>query len=93
MLFRSGAGQLALSAIFATEAVLLACAGGLVGFAGGTLLARKLGQTIFGSAIAVEPVLLPLILGLAVIVTFAGSAAAIRRAVKYDPVNALRGEA
>ena len=50
-----------------TEAVLLACAGGLVGFAGGALLARKLGQTIFGSAIAVEPVLLPLILGLAVI--------------------------
>ncbi len=88
-----GAGQLALSAIFATEAVLLACAGGLVGFAGGALLARKLGQTIFGSAIAVEPVLLPLILGLAVIVTVAGSAAAIRRAVKYDPVNALRGEA
>ncbi|MGH9516111.1 MAG: ABC transporter permease [Terriglobales bacterium] len=88
-----GAGQFALSAIFVTEAVLLACAGGLVGFAGGALLARKLGQTIFGSAIAVEPVLLPVILGLAVIVTFAGSAAAIRRAVKYDPVNALRGEA
>jgi putative ABC transport system permease protein len=88
-----GAGQFALSAIFVTEAVLLACAGGLVGFAGGALLARKLGQTIFGSAIAVEPVLLPLILGLAIIVTFAGSAAAIRRAVKYDPVNALRGEA
>jgi putative ABC transport system permease protein len=88
-----GAGQFTLSAIFVTESVLLACSGGLVGFAGGTLLARKLGQAIFGSAIAVEPVLLPLILGLAVVVTFAGSAAAIRRAVKYDPVHALRGEA
>ena len=33
-----GAGQFALSAIFVTEAVLLACAGGLVGFAGGALL-------------------------------------------------------
>jgi len=88
-----GAGQLALSAIFVTESVLLACAGGLVGFAGGTLLARKLGQTIFGSAIAVEPVLLPLILAIAVVVTFAGSATAIRRAVKYDPVHALKGEA
>ena len=64
-----------------------------MGFAGGTLLARKLGETIFGSAIAVEPVLLPLILALAVLVTFAGSAAAIRRAVKYDPVHALKGEA
>jgi putative ABC transport system permease protein len=88
-----GAGHFALSAIFITESVLLACAGGLVGFAGGSLLARKLGQAIFGSAIAVEPVLLPLILALAVVVTFAGSAAAIRRAVKYDPVHALKGEA
>jgi len=88
-----GAGQFALSAIFITESVLLACAGGIVGFAGGALLARKLGHAIFGSAIAVEPVLLPLILAIAVLVTFAGSAAAIRRAVKYDPVHALRGEA
>jgi putative ABC transport system permease protein len=88
-----GAGHFALSAIFITESVLLACVGGLVGFAGGSLLARKLGQAIFGSAIAVEPVLLPLVLALAVVVTFAGSATAIRRAVKYDPVHALKGEA
>jgi len=33
------------------------------------------------------------ILGIAVIVTFAGSFVAIRRAVKLDPVQALRGEA
>ena len=88
-----GAGQFALSAIFVTESALLACAGGLVGFAAGSLLARKLGQTIFGSAIAVEPVLLPLILAIAVVVTLAGSATAIRRAVQYDPVHALKGEA
>jgi putative ABC transport system permease protein len=88
-----GAGQLALSGIFITESVLLACAGGLVGFAGGTFLARKLGHAIFGSAISVGPVLLPFILAIAIVVTIAGSAAAIRRAVKYDPVHALRGEA
>jgi len=40
-----------------------------------------------------SPVLLPVILGIAIGVTFIGSAAAIRRAVKYDPVRALRGEA
>jgi ABC-type lipoprotein release transport system permease subunit len=38
-------------------------------------------------------VLLPVILAIAVFVTFAGSATAIRRAVKFDPVFALRGEA
>ena len=88
-----GAGQLMLSAIFITESVLLACAGGLIGFGGGALLATKLGLAIFGSAISIQPVLLPLILGIAVIVTFLGSSTAIRRAVKYDPVQALRGEA
>jgi putative ABC transport system permease protein len=88
-----GAGQFALSAIFVSEAALLACSGGLVGFAVGGWLARELGRSIFGSAITVEPVLLPVILGIAITVTFVGSAAAIRRAVQYDPVRALRGEA
>jgi putative ABC transport system permease protein len=88
-----GAGHFSLSAIFITESVLLACFGGIAGFASGTLLVRELGRAIFGSSLAVSPVLLPVILGMAVIVTFAGSAAAIRRAVKYDPVQALRGEA
>jgi putative ABC transport system permease protein len=88
-----GAGHFTLSAIFITEAALLACAGGLVGFAAGGWLVRELGRSIFGTAIAVEPVLLPVILGIAIGVTFVGSAAAIRRAVQYDPVRALRGEA
>jgi putative ABC transport system permease protein len=88
-----GAGYFPLSMIYITEAVLLAVAGGIVGFFFGALLARQLGQAIFGSQIVIAPVLLPVILGLAVAVTFAGSAVAIRRAVKYDPVLALRGEA
>lgn len=86
-----GAGQFMLSAIFISESVLLGCAGGLVGFAAGSLLAHKLGAAVFGSAIAVAPVVLPLVLGIAVAVSFLGSAAAIRRGVKYDPVHALRG--
>ena len=88
-----GGGHFTLSAIFITESVLLACLGGLAGFAGGVLLARELGRRIFGSSIVVDPVLLPVIVGIAIIVTFGGSAAAIFRAVKYDPVHALRGDA
>lgn len=88
-----GAGQFMLSAIFISESVLLGCAGGLVGFFAGSLLAQKLGSNVFGSAIAVAPVVLPLVLGIAVLVSFLGSAAAIRRGVKYDPVHALRGMA
>lgn len=88
-----GAGSLAIGALFFAEAALLALLGGAVGFAGGALLAQKIGQSIFGSRITVDPVLFPFVLGIAVLVTFGGSVLAIRRAVKLDPVFALRGEA
>jgi len=87
-----GAGSVAVSAIFFAEAFLLAIVGGIIGFSAGALLARQIGRSIFNSQISIQPVLFPIILAIAVIVTFAGSAAAIRRAVKFDPVFALRGE-
>ncbi|MFZ0798942.1 MAG: FtsX-like permease family protein [Terriglobales bacterium] len=87
-----GAGNLVVSAIFFAEALLLALVGGLAGFSAGALLARQIGRSIFNSRISVEPVLFPVIIAIAVLVTFGGSAAAIRRAVKFDPVFALRGE-
>jgi putative ABC transport system permease protein len=87
-----GAGGVSVAALFFAEALLLALIGGFVGFAGGSLLARQIGRSIFDSQITIEPVLFPVILAIAVIVTFAGSAMAIRRAVKSDPVYALRGE-
>jgi putative ABC transport system permease protein len=87
-----GAGKLPVAAVFFAEAALLALIGGVVGFGAGALLAHQIGQSIFNSQISIQPVLLPVILAIAVIVTFAGSAAAIRRAVALDPVFALRGE-
>lgn len=87
-----GAGNVAVSAIFFAEALLLAIIGGIAGFIAGALLAHQIGRSIFNSQISIEPVLFPIILAIAVFVTFAGSAAAIRRAVKFDPVFALRGE-
>jgi len=87
-----GAGRVAVASVFFAEATLLALIGGSVGFAAGGLLARQIGWSIFNSQITIAPVLLPVILTIAVIVTFAGSAAAIRNAVRLDPVFALRGE-
>jgi putative ABC transport system permease protein len=87
-----GAGKLAVAAIFFAEAALLALIGGVIGFGAGVLLAHQIGQSIFNSQISIQPVLLPVILAIAVVVTFAGSAMAIRRAVGLDPVFALRGE-
>jgi len=87
-----GAGKLAVASVFFAEAALLALIGGAIGFAIGSLLAHQIGHSIFNSDISIPLVLLPVILAIAVIVTFAGSAAAIRRAVGLDPVFALRGE-
>jgi len=87
-----GAGKAAVASVFFAEATLLALLGGFVGFAAGGLLARQIGRSIFDSQITIAPVLLPVILAIAVVVTFAGSAAAIRKAVELDPVFALRGE-
>jgi len=87
-----GAGKFAVASVFFAEAALLAVSGGVVGFAFGSALAHQIGRSIFSSEISIPPVLLPVILAIAVVVTFAGSAAAIRRAVRLDPVFALRGE-
>jgi putative ABC transport system permease protein len=88
-----GAGKAAVAAIFFAEAALLAVLGGVLGFVGGSVLAHRIGLSIFDSQITIQPVLFPVILAIAILVTFAGSAVAIRRAVMFDPVYALRGEA
>ena len=88
-----GAGNPAIAAVFLAESAILALAGGGIGLLAGMAMARQIGKSIFGSAIGFDPVLLPLVLGLAVLVTFAGSAAAIRRALRFDPVIVLRGDA
>jgi hypothetical protein len=64
-----------------------------VGFFGGSLLAREIGRSIFNSQIGIEPLLFPVILGIAALVTFAGSGAAILRAMRFDPVYALKADA
>jgi putative ABC transport system permease protein len=88
-----GAGHFAVAAFFFAEATLLAIFGGVAGFAAGAILARQIGRSIFNSQIVIQPVLFPIILAIAAFVTFAGSALAIRRAVRFDPVFALRGDA
>jgi ABC-type antimicrobial peptide transport system permease subunit len=56
-------------------------------------LAHRIGQSIFGSAIVVHPVVLAVVLFAAVLVTFLGSAGAVRKAMQFDPAVVLRGDA
>lgn len=88
-----GASNTAVAALFLTEAAFLAVAGGLAGFVAGTFLARGIGHSIFGSAIAVHPVVLAVVVFAALLVTFLGSAGAVRKAMQFDPAVVLRGEA
>ncbi len=87
-----GAGNFSVASIFIAEACLLALLGGGAGFMLGLVLARQIGLAVFGSQIAVQPVLFPAVLMLAILVTLAGSAAAIRRAMRFDPAAVLRGD-
>lgn len=88
-----GASNTAVASLFLTEASVLAVVGGLIGFAAGALLAQQIGQTVFGSSITVHPVVLALIIMAALIVTFAGSAGAVLKAMQFDPAVVLRGDA
>ena len=54
-----GAGNVSVAALFFAEALLLALIGGVVGFAGGALLARQIGRSIFDSQITIQPSPLP----------------------------------
>jgi putative ABC transport system permease protein len=88
-----GAGNSAVASLFLTEAAFLALAGGIIGFIAGAILAHRIGQSIFGSAIVVHPVVLAVVLFAAVLVTFVGSAGAVRKAMQFDPAVVLRGDA
>jgi putative ABC transport system permease protein len=88
-----GAGNAAVASLFLTEAGFLALAGGLLGFVVGTALAHRIGQSIFGSSIVVHPVVLAVVLCAAILITFLGSAGAVRKAMQFDPAVVLRGDA
>lgn len=87
-----GAGSGMVGFLLAAEQLLLAFVGGGVGYALGIVLARLLGEKIFG--VAPEPSLMVLLIVwvLAVAVTLLGSAIPLRRASRLDPAPILRGE-
>ena len=88
-----GATNGAVASLFLTEASFLALTGATLGFLAGTVLAHQIGQNVFGSAIVVRPVVLVLVLFTALLVTFLGSAGAVRKAMRFDPAVVLRGDA
>jgi putative ABC transport system permease protein len=87
-----GATNLIVGGIFLAEQILLAAAGGAIGFVVGAALARILGESVFGTPASLRMVLLPIVLALATLVALIGSLIPLRRAARFEPAPILRGE-
>jgi putative ABC transport system permease protein len=93
-----GASKSAIALLFYAETGLLAIFTGALGYLVGSGLAAWLGARIFtGDGTTTEailnPVLLPVVVALALIVAIAGSTPSIRAALRLDPSAILRADA
>jgi putative ABC transport system permease protein len=91
-----GASKSAIALLFYAESGLLAVIAGTVGYLAGSLVAFWLGAKIFpgdGTAALLNPVLLPVVVAMALIVAVAGSTPSIRKALNTDPSTVLRVDA
>jgi putative ABC transport system permease protein len=87
-----GAGSGTVGFLLAAEQLLLAFVGGGLGYAIGIVLARLVGERIFGAPPEPSLIVFLVILALAAGVTLLGSALPLRRASRYEPAPILRGE-
>ena len=88
-----GAGRVVIVSVFAAEGILLALAGGTLGFLVGSGLAYQMSMTVFASPVPFQLLYAPMSLGLALGVVAVGSFGAVRSALRLDPSVVLRGDA
>lgn len=74
-----------------TEIMITAIIGGVVGYFAGCGFAQIIGKSVFGSAIAITPTVIPLVVILILLVTLAGSIPSIRTILKLEPAEVLHG--
>ena len=85
-----GATDARVAAVFLLEACAIGVLGGLAGYFFGSLLAWRLALAVFGSGVSIHWVILPVCLGAALLVTLAGCAMPLGRALRISPSLALR---
>ena len=91
-----GASKTSIAMLFYAESGLLAILAGTLGYLAGSGLAFWLGARIFPGATSsplLNPVLLPVVVALALVVAIAGSTPSIRKALGMDPSMVLRVDA
>jgi putative ABC transport system permease protein len=65
--------------------------GGTAGYFAGLGFAQIIGQSVFGSAIDIKPMVIPLVAVLVFLVTMAGSIPSIRLLLSLRPAEVLHG--
>jgi putative ABC transport system permease protein len=86
-----GADRFQISAIFVGETLIIAVAGGVIGYLLGDQLAEVISRTVFNSIVASPLWLFPTAIISALVVAIAGSVAPLRRALLIEPVRVLKG--
>ncbi len=86
-----GAQNGSVSGLVLTEIFITAIFGGVIGFLAGFGFAQIIGHTVFGSAVTLKPMVIPITAVLVVLVTLAGSIPAIRMLLRLRPAEVLHG--
>ena len=86
-----GATNGRISALVLTEIIITGIFGAVIGYFAGFGFAQIIGQTVFGSAINMKPMVIPIVAVLVLAVTLAGSIPAIRMLLRLRPAEVLHG--
>ena len=86
-----GASDRSVTGLVLTEIVIVGVIGGVIGYFAGFGFAQIIGQSVFGSAIEMKPMVIPLVAILVVAVTLVGSIPAVRTLLRLDPTVVLHG--
>ncbi len=86
-----GAQNRSVTGLVLAEILITSVIGGIVGFVVGIGFSQIIGQSVFGSAIAIRIVVIPIVAILVILVTLAGSIPAIRMLLRLQPAEVLHG--
>jgi putative ABC transport system permease protein len=86
-----GACEAPISALVLAEILITGILGGTAGYFAGLGFAQIIGQSVFGAAIDIKPMVIPLVAVLVFLVTMAGSVPSIRLLLSLRPAEVLHG--
>jgi len=87
-----GAQSRSIIGLVLTEILITAAVGGVIGFFAGLGFAQIIGNTVFGSAITLRIMVIPIVAILVFVITFIGCLPAFRMLMRLRPTEVLHGK-